>query len=295
MTAAAERLPARRASRALTARRLRTNVLIYAGVALYLLFALFPVIWMGITAFKTNNDLYNLENIPFWFAEPPTLEHVRYLFEKTLYGTWLVNSAIIAACVALITLAASIPAGYALARLRFPGAENLGILIFLTYLVPPSLLFLPLSRLVSDLGLGGSKWALVLVYPSFTIPFCTWLLHGYFKTVPREIEEAARVDGCGRFAAVWRVILPVSMPGILSVVIFAATLSIQEFIYALTFVSAADQKPVPLGVATDLVRGDIFYWGSLMAGALIVGIPVAILYNFFLDHFVAGITGGATK
>jgi multiple sugar transport system permease protein len=179
--------------------------------------------------------------------------------------------------------------------MRFRGSGTAGIAIFLTYLVPPSLLFLPLARVVSNLGLQDSKWALVLVYPTFTIPFCTWLLHGYFKTVPREIEEAARVDGCGRFASVVRVILPVSMPGILSVVIFAATLSIQEFLYALTFVSAANEKPVPLGVATDLVRGDIFYWGSLMAGALIVGVPVAMLYNFFLDHFVAGITGGAMK
>ncbi len=294
MTAIAERLPARRA-RAVNWRRVRGRVVLYVGLAFFLLFALFPIAWMAITAFKTNSDLYNLDNLPFWFAERPTLEHVRYLFEETLYRTWIMNSLVIALFTVLITLAAAIPAGYALARLRFPGAENLGIIIFLTYLVPPALLFLPLSRLITDLGLQDSKWALVLVYPSFTIPFCTWLLHGYFKTVPREIEEAARVDGCSRFAAVVRVILPVSMPGILSVVIFAATLSVQEFLYALTFVSAADQKPVPLGVATDLIRGDIFYWGSLMAGALLVGVPVAIVYNFFLDQFVAGITGGATK
>jgi multiple sugar transport system permease protein len=256
---------------------------------------LFPVVWMLITALKQDSDLYNLDNIPFWFAEAPTLKHVRYLFAETLYETWLLNSLTIAVCVVIITLTAAIPAGYSLARMRFRGSGTAGIAIFLTYLVPPSLLFLPLARVVSNLGLQDSKWALVLVYPTFTIPFCTWLLHGYFKTVPREIEEAARVDGCGRFASVVRVILPVSMPGILSVVIFAATLSIQEFLYALTFVSAANEKPVPLGVATDLVRGDIFYWGSLMAGALIVGVPVAMLYNFFLDHFVAGITGGAMK
>lgn len=298
MTAAAERLPAQRARAGrgtLSWRRLGNRVLFWLGILFFVGFALFPVLWMAITAVKTNTDLYNVENIPFWFAERPTLAHVRYLFEETLYRTWLINSAIIAFFVVVITLVAAIPAGYALARLRFPWSDNLGILIFLTYLVPPSLLFLPLSGIVADLGVQDSKWALVLVYPTFTIPFCTWLLHGYFKTVPREIEEAARVDGCGRFSAVWRVILPVSAPGILSVVIFAATLSIQEFLYALTFVSAADQKPVPLGVATDLVRGDVFYWGSLMAGALLVGVPVAILYNFFLDHFVAGITGGATK
>lgn len=276
-------------------RHVRDNVLTYTAVAVFVLFAVFPVYWMVITAFKRNSDLYNLETTPFWFNERPTLEHIRFLFEETLFLTWIRNSLQLAFFVVLITLVVSIPAGYALARLRFPGAENMGIAIFLTYLVPPTLLFLPLSRVVGDLGLQDSIWALVVVYPTFTIPFCTWLLHGYFKTVPREIEEAARVDGCSRLGAVLRVILPVSMPGILSVVIFAFTLSMQEFIYALTFVSASDQKPVTLGVATDLVRGDIFFWGSLMAGAVIVGLPVAVLYNFFLDHFVTGITGGATK
>lgn len=288
-------LPAPRRHRRLSGRRLRRNLLIYAGVLFFVTFAIFPVLWMAITAVKADNDLYKEGNIPFWFNSPPTLQHIKFLFGETLFLTWVRNTATIAFFVVLITLIAAIPAGYALARLQFPASGTIGIIIFLTYLVPPSLLFLPLSRIISDLGLQDSKWALVLVYPSFTIPFCTWLLHGYFKTVPREIEEAARVDGCNRFAAVVRVILPVSLPGILSVVIFAATLSIQEVLYALTFVSASDQKPVPIGVATDLVRGDIFYWGSLMAGALFVGVPVAILYNFFLDQFVAGITGGATK
>lgn len=295
MTAVAQRLPRHR-NRWLPSRRtLKRNVFIYAGVLFFVGFAIFPVAWMAITAVKADNDLYKEGNLPFWFNSRPTLEHVRFLFDKTLFLTWVRNSAEVAVAVVIITLAAAIPAGYALARLRFPGAGTLGIVIFLTYLVPPSLLFLPLARIVADVGVSDSKWALVLVYPSFTIPFCTWLLHGYFKTVPREIEEAARVDGCSRFAAVVRVILPVSLPGILSVVIFAATLSLQEFLYALTFVSASDQKPVPLGVATDLVRGDIFYWGSLMSGALVVGVPVAIIYSFFLDQFVSGITGGATK
>jgi multiple sugar transport system permease protein len=294
MTAVARSLPRAR-RRGPSWRAWRRGIFLYAGVLFFVGFAVFPVLWMAITAIKQDNDLYKEGNIPFWFNSAPTLDHIRFLFDKTLFFTWLRNSAEIALLVVIITLAAAIPAGYALARLRFPASGTIGIIIFLTYLVPPSLLFLPLARLVSDIGVEDSKWALVLVYPSFTIPFCTWLLHGYFKTVPKEIEEAARVDGCSRFAAVVRVILPVSLPGILSVVIFAATLSIQEFLYALTFVSASDQKPVPLGVATDLVRGDIFYWGSLMSGALIVGVPVAILYSFFLDQFVSGITGGATK
>lgn len=276
-------------------RHVRRAVVVYAGALLYVTFAIFPVYWMVITAFKRNSDLYNLQAIPFWFNEPPTLDHLRYLFQETLFAQWLLNTLQLAVLVVAITLAAAVPGGYALARLRFPGAENLGIAIFLTYLVPPALLFLPLSRIVGGLGLQDSLWALVVVYPSFTIPFCTWLLHGYFKTIPREIEEAARVDGCSRLGAMLRVVLPVSLPGILSVVIFAFTLSMQEFIYALTFVADSTQKTVTLGVATDLVRGDIFFWGSLMAGALIAGVPVAVLYNRFLDQFVAGITGGAMK
>ncbi|MBI2761782.1 MAG: carbohydrate ABC transporter permease, partial [Chloroflexi bacterium] len=239
MTASAQPLPNRASRRLRVSRgRAQRTVIIYAASLFFVTFAVFPVLWMLITAFKQNNDLYNAENIPFWFNEAPTLKHVKYLFEETRYTTWLINTFEVAALTSLITLAVGIPAGYALARLHFPGAGTIGIAIFLTYLVPPALLFLPLVRLISDWGLGDSKWALVVVYPTFTIPFCTWLLHGYFKTVPREIEEAARVDGCDRFGAVWRVILPVSMPGILSVVIFAFTLCIQEFLYALTFVSA---------------------------------------------------------
>jgi multiple sugar transport system permease protein len=201
----------------------------------------------------------------------------------------------IAACVAVITLLIAVPAGYALARLRIPGAENLGIAVFMTYLVPAIILFLPLSRVVSMVGLQDSWWALVLVYPTITIPFCTWLLMGFFKTVPMEMEEAARVDGCGYLGALLRVVLPVSVPGMLTAVIFAFTLSMQDFLYGLAFVAPGDQKPVTVGVPTELIRGDVYYWGSLMAAALMVGLPVAILYNFFLDRFIQGITGGTGK
>jgi multiple sugar transport system permease protein len=250
---------------------------------------------MLITALKTNSDLYNVSNIPFWFSEPPTLEHFRYLFEQTLFGRWLLNSLIIGVCVVSITLAAALPAGYALARLGGRGAEALGIGIFLTYLVPPTLLFLPLSRVITMIGLQNSMWSLVVVYPTFTIPFCTWLLMGFFRAVPQEIEEAAVVDGCSLFGGFCKMVLPLSLPAILTVVIFTFTLSLQEFVYALTFISASAQKPITLGVATDLVRGDIFYWGELMAGALIASAPVAIAYNLFLDRFITGITGGALK
>ena len=267
----------------------------YAAVAFFVVLATFPFYWMLITSLKSNPDLYNVTNIPFWFNEPPTLEHFRYLFEQTEFTQWLLNSLIIGVCVVVITLLAALPAGYSLARMTGRNGEALGIGIFLTYLVPPTLLFLPLSRIVANLGLQNSMWSLVLIYPTFTIPFCTWLLMGFFKALPPEIEEAAIVDGCSLFGAFVRMVIPLSLPAILTVVIFTFTLTLQEFVYALTFISSTAEKPITLGVATDLVRGDIFFWGEIMAGALIASIPVAIAYNLFLDRFISGITGGAVK
>jgi len=277
------------------ARRVAGTGSFYSAVVLLVLFAAFPFYWMVITTFKTDSDLYNLQSIPYWFNESPTLDHLRYLFTQTLFLRWLGNTAVIGVCVVAITLAVSLPAGYSLARLPGRSAENLGIGIFLTYLVPPTLLFLPLSRVISLMGLQDSLWSLVVVYPTFTIPFCTWLLMGFFKSIPREIDEAAIVDGCTMVGAFVKTILPLSLPAILTVVIFAFTLTMQEFVYALTFISSSDQKPITLGVATDLVRGDVFYWGELMGAALIASIPVAIAYNLFLDRFISGITGGAVK
>jgi multiple sugar transport system permease protein len=265
------------------------------GLAAVLVFAAFPFYWMIVTAFKQDSDLYNVDSNPFLFNEPATLEHVQLLFNQTSFVRWIENSLLIGLSVVLITLLTAVPAGYSLARMGGSKAENLGIGIFLTYLVPPTLLFLPLSRVVSLAGLQDSLWSLVLIYPTFTIPFCTWLMMGFFKSVPRAIEEAAIVDGCSLLGAFVKVILPVSVPGILTVVIFTFTLTMQEFIYALTFISSERQVPVTLGVATDLVRGDIFYWGSLMAAALIASVPFAVLYNLFLDRFIMGITGGAMK
>jgi multiple sugar transport system permease protein len=281
----------------LTRRRkeLRRHVLIYAGVLPFVVIAVFPIYWMLITAFKQDPDLYRMDHFPFWFNLAPTLRNFKILFYQTNYGSWIWNTFTISIWVALITLVTAVPAGYALARLRLPGAENTGIAIFMTYLVPPIILFLPLSRVVAELGLQDSWLSLVLVYPTFTVPFCTWLMMGFFKTVPMEIEEAARVDGCGQAGAFLRVILPISLPGVLTSVIFAFTLSMQDFLYGLAFVSPGDQKPVPVGVPTELIRGDIYYWGSLMGAALLVGLPVAVLYNFFLDRFIQGITGGIGK
>ncbi|HEV2249805.1 MAG TPA: carbohydrate ABC transporter permease [Candidatus Limnocylindria bacterium] len=294
MSAAATR-PRTVHSRGFRLRRLRGQVLFWLALGLFLLFAVFPVYWMFITTFKQVNDLYNLANNPLFFNLAPTLEQVRYLFQETRYLTWLVNTVEVGGVVVVVTVVVCVPAAYALARSKFPGSGALGIGIFLTYLVPPTLLFLPLSQLVVGLGLSNTRWALALVYPTFTIPFCTWLLMGFFKNVPREITEAARVDGCSRLGAMFRIVLPISVPGVLTIVIFAFTLAMQEFVYALTFVSSSSEKTVTLGVVTDLVRGDVFFWGSLMAGALIISVPTAILYNFFMDTFVRGITGGALK
>ncbi len=276
-----------------TLREIRRHVIIYAGLAPFILIATFPIAWMAITAFKEEADLYRVGETPFWFHLPPTLKNFELLFFKTSFGPQVLNSALLAACVVLITLVTAVPAAYVLTRLRLPGAETVGIAIFITYLVPAILLFLPLARVVGALGLFDSWWALVLVYPTFTIPFCTWLLIGFFKTLPPAIEEAAWVDGCGVVGGILRVVLPLSWPGIVIATIFAFTLSMQEFLYAVVYVGPREQKTVTVGIATALIRGDIFYWGSLMAAGLLVGLPVAILYIFFIDHFIQGLTGTA--
>jgi multiple sugar transport system permease protein len=283
------------APRSHKSKELSRHTLIYLGLTPFLVLAVFPILWMAITAIKQDADLYLVDAVPFWFRQAPTWKNFDFLFHNTSYGDWIVNTMMISFWVSVITLLTAVPAGYALARLRLPFAENLGIGIFMTYLVPAIILFIPLARVVSTLDLQDSWWSLVVVYPTFTIPFCTWLLMGFFKTVPFEIEEAAMVDGCGQLGALLRVVLPVSWPGVITATIFSFTLSMQDFLYSLAFVSISDQKPVPLGVATELIRGDIYFWGSLMAGALLVGVPVAIVYNQFLDKFITGITGAAIK
>jgi multiple sugar transport system permease protein len=274
---------------------LRKNTLVYAGLTVFAILAGLPVYWMLVTTFKADRDLYNLKNFPLWFNQAPTLDHLNLLFQKTQFTHWLLNTLIVAVAVVLITWVVAIPAGYALARLRFRGGETMSIGVFLTYLIPTTLLFLPLVKVIAGFGLFDKLGALIIAYPTFTIPFCTWLMAGFFRTIPREIEEAAMVDGCSRIGAIPRVVLPLSVAGMLTVAIFAFTLSMQDFVYALSFVSSSDEKVVTIGVVTELIRGDVFFWGSLMAGALIAGVPVAILYSYFLDYFVKGITGGAVK
>ena len=265
----------------------------------FTLFAVFPFYWMLITAFKQNSDLYvgatNTAHNPFIFNAAPTLDHLRILFGRTFFPTWLGNTLTVGVVVVAITLLLAVPAGYSLARLTGRWGERLSIGIFLTYLVPSTLLFIPFSRLVSLLGLQNSTWSLIVVYPTFTIPFCTWLLMGFFKSLPREVEESAMVDGCSRLAAITRIVLPLSVPGLLTVVIFALTLVVQEFVYSLTFISSVERMTVSVGVPVALIRGDVYYWGSLMAACLVTSLPLAILYNFFLDRFIAGFTVGAIK
>jgi multiple sugar transport system permease protein len=273
---------------------LREKVTTYVVVGFFAVLMAFPFYWMLTTALKPIGDLLNVQNLPFWFHPGPTWQNFQNLFD-TNYPRWLANTAIVGTAVVVITLVLALPAGYALARLSGRLGGTLGIAIFLTYLVPPTLLFLPLSRVISKLGLQDSLWSLIVVYPSFTIPFATWLMMGFFKTIPRELEDAAMIDGCSRFAALRRIVLPISVPGILTVVIFTFSLCVNEFIYAVTFISSSEHRTISAGVPTDLIRGDLVQWGAIAASVLIPSIPLALLYNAFLDRFIAGFTGGAFR
>ncbi len=274
--------------------RWRKVAVFYAPLFAFIFGLLFPFYWMLVTTFRPDGELYRpwnrANNTPFWTMHP-TLEHIRYLFAETLFGTWLYNTMFISIVSTLISLFCGLLAGYALARLRFKLAGSLGTSIFVTYLVPPTLLFIPLAEITRTFRLTDTPWALILTYPTFLIPFCTWLLMGYFKTIPKELEECARIDGATRIQAMVKIIFPIAMPGILSAGIFAFTLSWNEFIYALVFLSTTQQKTVPVGVVSELIRGDVFFWGPLMAGALLGSIPVAFVYAFFVEHYVAGLTG----
>lgn len=256
----------------------------------------FPFYWMLMTALKTDLDLYNPENVPYTFHQgSPTLDHVKFLFTDTQYVAWIENTALVGVVVVAITLIFAVPAGYALARLSGSWGQTLGVGIFLTYLVPPTLLFLPLSRVITELGLQNKLSSLILVYPSFTIPFSTWLLMGFFKTIPKELEDAAMIDGASRLKALTKVVFPISLPGILTVVIFSFSLVVNEYVYAFTFISSSSERTLSSGVPSELIRGDVFFWGSLMAAALIPSVILALLYNTFLDRFIQGFTGGAFR
>src|SRR5450830_790350 len=272
----------------------RKLVTVYLPLCLFLFVLLFPFYWMGITAFKPNNELLARDGNPFWIVAP-TLAHVRKLLFDTAYPQWMWNTVLVSVVSTFFSLAASVLAAYAIERLRFSGAKHVGLGIFLAYLVPPSILFIPLASVVFQLGLFDTRLALILTYPTFLIPFCTWLLMGYFRSIPFELEECALIDGATRWQILIKIVLPLAVPGLISAGIFAFTLSWNEFIYALTFVSSSEIKLLPVAVVTELVEGDVYHWGPLMAGALLGSVPVAVMYSFFVEYYVSGMTGAVKE
>jgi multiple sugar transport system permease protein len=267
---------------------------LWIPLLLYSIFLLFPFAWMLIVSIKPDQLLLDTRINPFAIISP-TLENYRYLLQETEFPRWIWNTLVVTVGATALSLFCSILIGYALGRFRFRGGNTLGIAIFLLYLVPPTLLFIPLSQIVSRFGLYNSYWALILVYPTFLIPFASWLLMGYFRTISRELEDAALVDGATRLQAMTRIVLPLAIPGVLSAGIFCFTLAWNEFLYALVFMGSGDMKTVPVGVVSDLIRADLYFWGSLMAAGLLGSVPVAIAYAFLVDHYVSGLTAGATK
>ena len=273
----------------------RRMVFIYLPLACFVLILLFPFYWMTITAFKPNAELYNYkEYSPFWIHSP-TLDNIRKLLFQTEYPRWLMTTMGVAVGATVLSLFASVLAAYAIQRLRFKGSEYVGLAIYLGYLVPPSILFIPLSTMVFKLGLFDTPLALVLIYPTFLVPFCTWLLIGYFKSIPYEMEECALIDGATRLQILRRITLPLAIPGLISAGIFSFTLSWNEFIYALAFIQSSEKKTVPVAILTELVSGDVYQWGALMAGSLLGSLPVAIFYSFFVDYYVSSLSGAVKE
>ena len=267
---------------------------IYLPLVFYVFFLLFPFYWMTIVSLKPTNDLFEMKYNPFW-VQKFTLENYVYLFQNTAFPEWVKNTLIVSVVSTVLSLGCSIFAGYALARLRFPGSTFLGVGIFLAYLVPPTLLFLPLAQVIYKLNLYNTYWSLILTYPTQLVPFASWLLMGYFRTIPKEIEESAMADGCSRLQILVRMVLPLSVPGLLSAGIFCFTLCWNEFLYALIFMSSGGMKTIPVGTVSDLIKADTLFWGALMASAVLGSFPVAILYSFFVKHYVSGLTAGAVK
>jgi len=272
----------------------RKVVTIYTPIVVFLIVLLFPFYWMTITAFKPNEELLSHVGNPFW-VHAPTLAHFKKLLFDTAYPEWLWNTVLVSVVATFISLVCSVLAAYSIERLRFKGSRGIGMAIFLAYLVPPSILFIPLATMIYKLHLFDTRLALILTYPTFLIPFCTWLLMGYFKSIPFELEECALIDGANRLQILTKIILPLAVPGMISAGIFAFTLSWNEFIYALTFVSSSEVKTIPVGVITELIEGDVYHWGALMAGALLGSLPVAVLYSFFVEYYVSGMTGAVKE
>ncbi|MFM7780554.1 MAG: carbohydrate ABC transporter permease [Alphaproteobacteria bacterium] len=273
----------------------RRMVTIYLPLACFLIILLFPFYWMTITSFKPNAELYDYKtHNPFWISSP-TLDHIRLLLFNTAYPRWLMTTMMVAVGATILSLVSSTLAAYAIQRLRFTGSQYVGLAIYLAYLVPPSILFIPLATMVFQLGLFDTPFALILVYPTFLVPFCTWLLIGYFKSIPYELEECALIDGATRLQILRQITLPLAVPGLISAGIFSFTLSWNEFIYALAFIQSSENKTVPVAILTELVTGDVYQWGALMAGSLLGSLPVAIFYSFFVDYYVSSLTGAVKE
>ena len=269
--------------------------LVYLPLALFIIVLLFPFYWMTVTAFKPDQEMYNYKTYsPFW-VHSPTLHNIQVLLFETNYPRWLMTTMGIATAATFLSVFSSVLAAYAIERLRFKGAQHFGLAIYLAYLVPPSILFIPLATLIFQFGLFDSPMALILTYPTFLVPFCTWLLIGYFKSIPYELEECALIDGASRLQILRRITLPLAVPGLISAGIFAFTLSWNEFIYALAFIQSTDKKTVPVAILTELVTGDVYQWGSLMAGSLLGSVPVAIIYSFFVEYYVSSMTGAVKE
>lgn len=268
---------------------------LYLPLIPFFIFALFPFYFMVITSFKKDAELYDLESAPFLIKQGFTLEHYKLLFYDTPFLIWFKNSAIVSIMTTAIALIIALLAAYSLARMKFRGVEFFGVAVFVTYLVPPSLMFLPMNQVIGKLGLLDSIWSLIVVYPTFLIPFLTWLMMGYFRTIPKEIEECAMIDGCTRLQTFIRIVIPVAKPAIITSALFAFTMGWHEYLYALTFLSQTTAKVVTVGVTADLIRGDIFYWGALMAGAVVGAIPIVLIYMFLMEYYVSGLTAGAIK
>ncbi|HLG46584.1 MAG TPA: carbohydrate ABC transporter permease [Reyranella sp.] len=275
--------------------RSRRVVTIYLPLALFVVVLLFPFYWMAVTSFKPNAELYDYKHYnPFWIGSP-TLGHIKHLLFETAYPHWLVVTMTVAVCSTVLSLFSSVLAAYAIQRLRFAGSQYVGLGIYLAYLVPPSILFIPLATTINQFGLFDSPLALILTYPTFLVPFSTWLLIGYFKSIPYELEECALIDGATRLQILRRITLPLAVPGLISAGIFSFTLSWNEFIYALAFIQSSDKKTVSVAILTELVSGDVYQWGSLMAGSLLGSLPVAIFYSFFVDYYVSSLTGAVKE
>ncbi len=273
----------------------RRVVMLYVPLACFLLILLFPFYWMTVTAFKPNAELYDFaQHNPFWITSP-TLAHIKHLLFNTSYPHWLWTTMLVSIAATFLSLLSSTLAAYAIQRLRFRGSQYVGLAIYLAYLVPPSILFIPLATMVVRLGLFDTPFALILTYPTFLVPFCTWLLIGYFKSIPYELEECALIDGASRLQILRQITLPLAVPGLISAGIFSFTLSWNEFIYALAFIQSSENKTVPVAILTELVTGDVYQWGALMAGSLLGSLPVAIFYSFFVDYYVSSLTGAVKE